>query len=297
MEQQLFLFDEVEQVEEPVVQDSTIHAFSGLLSKFDAIELSGEQRISEEELEYCQLQEQIFFETCNTLKQAMVDISSLYAKYKDVDTHRNVYDGANYLSYYSDVEVYPKRIKEIYERFVSRITYYFTEKYKVSLSSEEIIKKYDENTISYSLILDEIFEQLGGLTFKEKAVTEIKAASKKTVYRADKVSIAKNKLSITDFVWWQTSWDNSLSVSYDDRAVRPLFMALSHFMTGNVDMTHSLQNIYQQLKRGSKDYDIYAKFELPHDVLQAIKFYKNGKVDLFFADNSQAETFKKEYLV
>ena len=288
--------ESVEVIEDdPIVEDSNV--LGNLLTKFDAIDLAGEQRISAEELEFCQLQETVFNETVSVLKKAELEFSTLYEKYKDECKDICSHSGANFLSRYKDLDFCSDRLKNIYDAFVSRITYYFAKRYNVTLSSSDIQQKYDVDTISFSIILDEIFEQLGGLTFKEKAVDEIKAASKNAVYRKADITISKNKLAIADYVWWDTSWDNSLNISYSDRKVRPLMLALSHFISGEVSMSYGLQNIYNQLNRGSKDYGIFSKYELPNNVLQALKFYKNGKVELFFADNAKAEEFKKQYLV
>ena len=289
--QQSLLFD-LDVVQNPVVVSEEIGI--NFLDKFDVIDISTEQRISESEADYCKFQEKVFFETRDALKKSLQVITEVYEKYKD---QKSDGDEVNHLSTYSDLNVTEKRIRDVYERFVSRITYYFQKRHKVSLSAEDIRRKYDENTITYSIILDEIFEQLGGLTFKEKAIEEIKAASREAIYNKSKVSITKNKLSIIDGVWWYEAFDNSKKVSYDDRRVQPLFLALSHFEQGSVEMHLQLSSIYRELNRGSGDYDIFSKYEINENKLESLRLYKNGKIELVFADNTTAEAFKNEYLI
>ncbi|MEX3623610.1 hypothetical protein [Viridibacillus arvi] len=290
-EQQSLLFDfEVEQTTILASEETGVN----FLDKFNVIDISTEERISQTEADYCKFQEKVFYETRDALKKSLQVLTDVYDKYKN---QKSDGDEVNHLSTYSDINVMEKRIRDVYEGFVSRITYYFKKRHKVSLSSGDIHKKYDENSITYSIILDEIFEQLGGLTFKEKAVQEIKVASRETIYKKSNVTIAKNKLSIIDAVWWDTTFDDSKSIGYSDSRVQPMFLALSHFENGSVEMHGQLSSIYRELYRGTRDYDIFSKYEINENKLKSIKMFKNKKVEIVFADNTTAETFKNEYLI
>lgn len=288
---QLLLFDFEEAVEDI---DNAMPQFN-LLDKFNAIDIKVDQRISEIEAEYCKRQEVIFYETRDILKRNLSELNNLYEKYGEKDSFSGREE--SFLSTYDDLKYVKNRIDSIYKEFISRITHYFARRHKVSLSSNEIVGKYDENSISYTIILDEIFEQLGGLSFKEKAVEEIKAASRSIIYNKSNLHIAKNKLSIIDCVYWDSGFiDDSKSIRYDDRRVKPLFLALSHFMNGSVEMIYRLGEIYQQLNRGSRDYDIFSKYEIGIYNVESLKMYKNGKIEIVFSEHENAEAFKNEYL-
>lgn len=288
---QLLLFDFEETVE---VIDNGMSQFN-LLDKFSAIDIKVDQRISEIEAEYCKRQEVIFYETRDILKRNLSELNNLYEKYGEKDSFSGREE--SFLSTYDDLKYVKNRIDSIYKGFISRITHYFARRHKVSLSSNEIVGKYDENSISYTIILDEIFEQLGGLSFKEKAVEEIKAASRSIIYNKSNLHIAKNKLSIIDCVYWDSGFiDDSKSIRYDDRRVKPLFLALSHFMNGSVEMIYRLGEIYQQLNRGSRDYDIFSKYEIGIYNVESLKMFKNGKIEIVFREHENAEAFKNEYL-
>ncbi len=298
---QISLFDEppentVQQSIQAEQADSSNDSMDNLLNKFIEIDISVDQRINDTELEFCKTQENIFYETRDVLKNTLQTHTVLYEKYKDLDSNDYSRD-YTYIDRYKDINDIGDRIKSIYHAFVSRIVYYFSRKYTVSLSSKEIQGKYNEDTISYKIILDEIFEQLGGLTFYEKAVEELKVNSRETIYNPSKIEINKNKLTIMDYVWWEHTWDNTKKLSYSDSRVKPLFLALSHFMDGTVEVLYGLQSIYNQLSRGNRDFDIFSKYELTHNILQSLKFYKNGKIELVFVDNTTAEMFKTEYLL
>jgi len=288
---QLLLFDFEETVEDI---DNAMPQFN-LLDKFSAIDIQVDQRISEIEAEYCKRQEVIFYETRDILKRNLSELNNLYEKYGEKDSFSGREE--SFLSTYDDLKYIKNRIDSIYKGFISRITHYFAIRHKVSLSSNEIVGKYDENSISYTIILDEIFEQLGGLSFKEKAVEEIKAASRSIIYNKSNLHIAKNKLSIIDCVYWDSGFlDDNKSIRYDDRRVRPLFLALSHFMNGSVEMIYRLGEIYQQLNRGSSYYDIFSKYEIGIYNVESLKMFKNGKIEIVFSEHENAEAFKNEYL-
>ncbi len=267
-----------------------------LLDKFSAIDITVDQRISETEAEYCKRQEMIFYETRDLLKKYLDEMTILHDKYNKKDSYRDREE--SFLYKYDDLNKVNDRITSIYKAFISRITGFFTGRHNVTLSSSEIEKKYDENSISYSIILDEIFEQLGGLSFKEKAVEEIKAASRNVVYNKTNIQITKNKLSISDLIYWDTSViDESKSVRYDDKRVKPLFLALSHFMNDSVEMHYRLNEIYQAFYRGSKEYDIFSKYEIGIFNVESLKVFKNGKIEIVFSEHENAEAFKNEYLI
>lgn len=292
--EQLGLFDFEESIPSNlVVETPTV----SLLDKFSSIDISVDQRISEFEAEYCKRQEMIFYESRDLLKKHLEEMIILAEKYSGKDSYRGDLE-ERFINEYDDINRCKNRITSIYEGFIDRITGFFVRRHKVTLSSSKIKEKYDENLISYSIILDEIFEQLGGFSFKEKAVEEIKAASRDVVYKKTNIKITKNKLSVTDCVWWSSySYNGSTELSYDDRRVRPLFLALSHFMNGSVEMSNCLSQIYHELRRGSNDYDIFLKYEIGINNVESFKVFKNGKIELVFSDHENAEAFKNEYLI
>lgn len=290
---QLAIFDFEEILQSNLVNEPlTIN----LLDKFSTIDITVDQRISELEAEYCKRQEMIFYESRDLLKKYLDEMTTLYEKYSKKDIYRDTEE--SFLNEYEDLDKVTFRITKIYRAFIHRITGFFVKRYNVTLSSLVIEEKYDENSISYSIVLDEIFEQLGGLSFKEKAVEEIKVASRNAVYNKSKIQITKNKLSISDYIFWDTSIvDDSKSVRYDDKRVNALLLALSHFLNGSVEMGDCLSQIYQELRSGSRDYDIFSKYEIDINNLESIKMFKNGKIEIVFSEHENAEAFKNEYLI
>lgn len=261
-----------------------------LLSKFASVKIENTSRISEEDKNYCEQQQGAYKIALNALLTALIALKAVVINYVKMGEYDR-----GYINKYDDIDHMEKRIKQVKNEFISNIVNYFEKTYNVTLNSTAIEKKYDMN-VTYQDIIEEIFIQLGGFNFKEKAVKEIKEASRGTVYKDDKITVNKGKLTIASYVYFRSSWSNGLELGYNDDKVIPLFNALSHFETDKTETLGYYSNIYKELREGQKNYDIFSKYELGYNKAQSIKFFKNGKVEIVFQSMQQAEAFKREYL-
>jgi hypothetical protein len=267
---------------------------NSLLSKFENVKIENDVRISEIDRKYCEKEENMYRESITAMNNTLdlfKTIHKLHIEEKDNSSHYHY----EYIDHYEDIRHIEDRIKKIKNNFISNITGHFQRVYNVTLESGEIKQKYDIS-VTYQNIVDEIFEQLGGFNFEEKAVKELKDKCRETIYRGDKITINKNILTIADFVWWDHySWEGH-RIGYSDSKVSPLFKALSHFETDETETLFYYQNIYKQLSEGEKRYSIFNKYEIGYNLVNSVKFFKNGKIEITFQTNQQAEEFKREYL-
>ncbi|MGG1338497.1 hypothetical protein ABE196_18915 [Bacillus subtilis] len=263
-----------------------------ILSKLNEVTINNTNRIAETDIKFCENQYKQYVSAREALQQALNIIKPAYEEEKKSFNNPNsVY--RCYLSNYDDIEPIKKRLGKIKEQFVYQVASHFSRQYKVTLDTEVINKKYDVYLTHHDIIA-EIFEQLGGFNFKEKAVHELIEASKATIYNFDKVSIKKASLSITNFVRWD-SWDG-LRISWNSKKESSLFTALSHFENGDVKMLDSLFNMYKEMEKGSKHYDIFSKYEFDCEKFKSIKTFKNGKITIEFKNQTLAQEFANTYL-
>jgi hypothetical protein len=168
---------------------------NALLEKFNDIEIKNISRIDQEDQQFCELFNQIYSETLQCYQNTLNSLINLYNK--QIPYVKNDYE--LHVSYYGrefGISGVVDSILEVKEKFISKICYYFENKYKVTINSDKIYKKYkdiqiehykrtnpdktlNQNIIEYvyldyNIILDEIFLQMDGFTFREKAVDEIK---------------------------------------------------------------------------------------------------------------------------
>ncbi|MGR0121675.1 hypothetical protein [Bacillus halotolerans] len=263
-----------------------------ILSKLNEITINNTTRIAETDSKFCENQYQQYVAARETLQQALNLIKPAYEKEKELVD--NCLDRC-YLNDYSDIKPIEKRLQQIKGGFVSNIVNHFSRQYNVSLDKKVINEKYDLNLTQHDVIA-EIFEQLGGFNFEEKAVHELIEASKSTIYKFDKVSIKKASLSITDFMWWDSwGWDG-YRISWNSKKESSLFTALSHFENGSVKMLDSLFEMYKEIEKGSNHYDIFSKYELNLEKIKSVKVFKNGKITIEFNDHALAQEFANTYL-
>ncbi|MFS0883329.1 hypothetical protein [Metabacillus niabensis] len=255
-----------------------------LLDKFEDIVIQNKERIDYEDKEICEELQQSW----NGLIQ--------YKEKLEVFLNNNPVNNI----FYSNAVVYKSFQSLIHDKrksFISKVIYHFKNKYKVNLPIDTITRKLDgKNPLHYEHILDLIFDELGGMTFYERAVSEVKSRCRQILSRNSEVKVIKNKLSISNLVYWSI-WGNIYSVGYSDTSINNLFIGLSHFSCGNVEMLGRFKTLYKHLSdRYKKEIDIFSLQNIGEEKIDSIKFYKNGKVEIHFEDKSYAEQFKKEYI-
>lgn len=275
-------------------EENSLQQFASILDKFEAVKVENVDRISPEDVEFCKYYESVFHKAVSVYSEFITTIKSLVT-----EGERNPYKDEAYnlfLTFSSDVSPSEERIRVLKNNFVRKICYYLASKYKVTID-RSFMDKYDE-TISYNNILDEVFNQLGGHSFEEKAVNEIKnkminAASN---HRGNpEIKIKNNKLifDCLHMVRYDDIWKRYKLGSYDDNS-RHFYTALCHF-----DHNRKTYNgeFGQFIDANDKDKpDLFQKYEFfTMNKLRSIKFYKNGKIDVEFTTAEQARDFAKDY--
>lgn len=265
-----------------------------LLNKFQAVTIQNDTRISEIDRKYCEKQERMYKEAITAMNNTLEIFKTIHKLHVE-DKGESIHYHYEYIDHHEDIRHTEERSKKIKNNFISNIVGHFERVYNVTLEKSKIRDKYNIS-VTYQDIVNEIFEQLGGFNFEEKAVKELKDKCKETIYSLDKVTIKKNKLTIIDFVWWDHySWEGK-KLGYSDSKVSPLFRGLSHFETGETETLFYYRSIYKELHEGERKYDIFSKYEIGYNLVNSIKVFKNGKIEIEFQTNEQAEQFKREYL-
>ncbi|WP_395606296.1 hypothetical protein [Bacillus velezensis] len=264
-----------------------------ILSKLNEITINNNDRIAETDSKFCVNQYYQYVAAREALQKALNIVKPAYEEEKKSVDNNSLY--RCYLNDYEDVKHIEKRLEEIKGQFVSKIVNHFSRRYNVSLDTHIIIEKYDLN-LNHNDIIGEIFEQLDGFSFEEKAVHELIQATKNTIYNFDKkVTIKKASLSITDYVWWD-SWTWSGLRIFGDSKLGTFFQALSHFENGSVETLYSLNRMFEHLREGSNQYDIFSKYEFDYKKIKSIKVFKNRKITVEFKDHALAQEFANTYL-
>ncbi|GED32112.1 hypothetical protein P9G84_02515 [Brevibacillus centrosporus] len=256
-----------------------------LLAKFEEVQVTNLERIDESDRAECLKLEQLFKETASFMQT--------YLDFIERHEVKNEWFDSNKLS-----KEMTENLEDLTKRFIRNTVYHFEKKYDVQIDKESIISKYNHQ-ISYEQIVDEIFLQLGGHSFQEKAITQLKDKLRKQFHEGysepelrNKKVVIQNYLSWND---WKLKSGNEYSLRYESKdKLMVLFEAVSHFETGNRGVIGSLNSLISGYDRYSKFQ--FEKFELDWlNKVQSFKPFKNRKVEIEFASHELAAQFIKDY--
>lgn len=197
--------------------------------------------------------------------------------------------------------------------FITDIIYHFQTKYNITLKNnfekdqrdrkistyqieknmyKDIVDFYKET--NYNIILDDIFNQLGGFTFTEKEDQEIKESVKGLLKNYSKeritVKVIGNKIKDTSFFRTEEKWGFHIDYRYTDD-FKKLFRGLQHFDSSKIkDQCEIITGLVSG--NNIKCIDIH---ELNGDKVKSIKLFKNGSIEIGFKDGLTAIEFSKQY--
>lgn len=261
-----------------------------VLEKINSVQVENTNRLDQEDRIFCENQERHY-------RQALGCFNSFQNHMQKI--HDNALDDGEleycFIERYSDHSFVNGRIEEIKERHVRKICSHFIKKYNVTLEADSIFAKYKNQDIDYITIVDEIYIQLGGFNFKEKAVNEIKEAMIHATAEREgcKVKIKGHRLSFnySSLITESNIW----GITMDRQKALIIFNALTHFDTGNTHAHWMLTNYY--FRKGDEDNgsSLFEKHEIAFTKVKAIKLFKNCRVDIEFRSGEAALQFAKEY--
>lgn len=259
-----------------------------LLSQFDNIKIENTNRIDTEDKIYCEKHNKAYYETLKSHKETLKSWITLYnSQILELSYNRNGYTYTQeYISYFGGggnvcIDKIIQEIERIKERFVGMITNYFENKYNVTIDDNKIINKYKDKfdyhkkenqdktlkldlieyiDIDYNIILDEIFLQLNGFSFQEKAIDEIKQKAKMPLH------------------WYE--YRKYWNYEVKGKTIK--------FRTNINDIKPAL---YYYDSNETKLIDCFS-----YQKVDDFKSYDNGNTDIKFYNSSYALEFAKKYL-
>lgn len=296
-----------------------------ILSKFATVEVKSIQRITEADQKYCTAQ-QVAYEAA---KSALSELKFFWEDalqtqkqiLSETDTSSN-----HYLMDYDHLNISSEKIQSQYNRLhktlIMQLVYYFNHLYNISLSytdiveklvpqepkyqyshekkEEHYIKEYEKYQLALSnlsltadSILEEIFSQMDGRGFTEQALYELKSkchnAAWADYHKAPKYEVQKDVLRFSGYACSHSGYGSSpWSLSGD---LKNILRGIAHFET---DTFSYIPDSILRLLSYSYSYDL-TTFSTCKKVKQ-LKMFKNGRVDIKFADADTVKKFVEDYL-
>lgn len=276
---------------------------------FNNVKIENDKRLSPED----QQQMDVF-------KNVLEDLQTTGKKYIEFYEENKLYNYDSYKKDIKEIEISILTLKDNFienvllpeiKKLINHVIYYFKNKYNVTLKENN--HKTDYSTKHWSVsakenfnyfmnmsiddILDDIFNQLGNVSFENKALEEAKKNiidSCKT-WRDEKKVIVKNaKISIKDFIYydsWALQWGDGYRNNDNEKIVN-LFKLITYYNK------NELNNNYEFITTPLNDYQnkYVGMYEINDSILKSFKTFKNGKIELNFTNGLKALDFAKKYL-
>jgi hypothetical protein len=273
---------------------------------FENVTIENDQRLSDED----NIKMEFFQSTLDNMREKF----NLYLSfYRENRINKIDYDGTikeiNGVSSYKNLEFefVDKIIFREVRSLIERVYSYFVGKYDVKLETlyhdadyyEGRPEKMKENfnwfmNVSINDLLNDIFNQLGGMSFNDKGLEEAKEKLLNDC-RYDDITVKNNKITIKNFIYYDHFWkDYGEYRNSDKEKITNLFKIISY-----VD-TKELRNNYRVITDEVNNYNnkYIGEYEVTNEllILKSFKTFKNGKVELKFNTGLQALNFAVKYL-
>lgn len=320
----------------------------GLLEKFDQVEIKADDRISDDDREFCASQQEAYEKAREILKQVAQIAGDGQAEQETLLKRggREVY--TTYLGSNHDfgAEKFLGKLDDTHREFVNKIVSYFARKYHVSLDEtpiydafvqkkpeeprhkyyyrnysdltdeevddlrainsayHEAVSKVEEANralvIRYEKILDYIFAQLGGGSFRDVAIKELKEACHAACwYDHNGQPKFEQKKAVIRYTGYGCGIDY-IHEKYKDKDeesefhltddMKKVMAALSYFELGTQAVgMDSINHLCGYRVVG-------AKHPIPGKKVVGVQLYKTNRVDIRFSSEAYAREFVEQYM-
>ena len=295
----------------------------GILDKFDNIEIKTDDRISESDLLFCEMHQQAYDEA----RMALGDLKSRWSAAIRIQREILGKSGSDksaplpYIGGHGKITVsdIKDQLESLPQSLIHIIIDHFNSAYNISVSyevvksvllpqkpadsgwnrDEESQKKYHQALqtleLRYEDIVDQIIIQLDGRSFSERALDELKErchrAAWNTYRKEADYEVKNDTVRFTGYACKFESWLGHDKWELCD-GMKSILYGVAHFET----------NSYKFYPHGFSDLLGWSGIEHPavefstSEKIKQLKMFKNGRVDLKFANAQLAGQFVEEYL-
>lgn len=284
-----------------------------LLDKFNRVEIEADNRISDTDRRYCEAYQQAYDKGRVALKELAALMERVTAE--QLDILKPLSNGEIYTTFLGECSRerdYMEQLRKTHHALIHMIVVYFEHTYRVRLDIDAVEKNlvpqqpkdsyrfnqeewtaYTEAmnnaALDYKDILDQIFIQLGGVSFHERALNELKEkchGAAWNTYHGNRW-FEQKKAVISFSYGCHQRWNGSLCLN---DGMKDILHAVMYLHFG--DMTSSNKDFNALL-----GYDFnFQSLLFTSDVLDSVKCFKNGRVDIRFTSEAIAREFVETFL-
>lgn len=289
----------------------------GLLDKLEQVEIKADSRLPEDDLMFCETQQQAYDESRRAFREIRRQWKKALQAQKDLlgtsSDGSLPYFGSNYRFGITDIN---RELEKLHSKFISELTGHFNTKYRMTISVDTIQEhlipaepnmyqcdkdasnEYHRNlralSLHYEDVVDQMFIQLDGLSFVERAFQELRTKCSKAAHSYNGKSRYDSKgdtlrfggsFCSCDERWGREEWRLA-------ERMQDIFTAVAHYET----------NTFGRFPAGFSELLGYSdvstsQFQFPTcQKLVHLRMFKNGRVDLKFKTAALAKEFAETYL-
>lgn len=295
-----------------------------LIEKFGLIKVNATDRITAEDLRFCEVHQAAYEAAIQTFKELSFLWNDAVKMQKELlqEVSQSIYDHLEYLTSSDGPRLSEDKISahifSLHKQFIHVIVHYFNAAYHVSLSDEDVCARvlpqkprqdwprdqslltaYTDQMFShlvcYQDVVDELILQLEGQSFADRAFYELTQKCQKAAWflypSRPRFNRKKRTISFTghwcEFRQWGTYSRLTLS-----QGIQSILLGIAHFETGSYSQYPA--GLSELLEHGDHRESTY-DFPTCKKVCQ-FKMFKNGRVDIKFASEAHAAKFEQDYL-
>lgn len=298
-----------------------------LLDKFNSIEVKADARISEHDREFCMAYHEAYVKGRAALKSLRQSVEESLNEQQSIISRvvpkDEMYDRSFFLGDSVHAHDITNSLRNSHRVLISALVSYFERTYKVSLETDKIeevllpkepdryssynsaeYKEYYgavENTeLKYEDILDQIFIQLGGFSFQEKALNELKQKAHDAAwnryygnkcYEQKKAVISFSHYACSFDSWHEEYYYGEHEIQLTD-GMKNIIRALAYFECG--DTSNIPWTLNTLIGYNWTTYN--TEMQLGLEKLKSVKCFKNGRVDIRFTSEAFAREFAETFL-
>ena len=289
------------------------------LDKLNAVQIEADNRISETDRQFCEAHQAAYMDakaSLNELEYMWTDIVSRQSKLLEpaAAVWNNV-QKYTYLPHFSEQDI-RNQLEKLNDLFISNLVRYFNSRYKVSLDADSIIdmllphkpkkdyfspnteavteyhQKLRTMTVDYKEVLEQIFVQLGGRTFLERALDEIKEGCHKAAWHTYSGKAEYELKNDTVRFTYGCRFDTIFEKWSLNDSMKEILRGLAYFETEALGYYPA--GIANLLDWSYKEEPVIS-FST-YTMLQSLRMFKNGRVDIKFKSKDYASRFVSEFL-
>lgn len=278
-----------------------------ILDKFKKIEIKSTQKISNEDLAYCEKTQSQYEKAVEQINFYMKALQSLHDKdpnklhefysYRNgVETIRTVreleWNERHFFTPLYGIYNCKKYLTDLKKNFINKIKNYFESSYNLKLD----LKSLDEceKEIHYTDIIELIIDCCGGISLNETGLENLKEEFRNRIYYQNRVKKKNNKISLDNYVYYRYYSLPELRIDFDDKQLPALLKAMSFFETNNITVDPIIASGLPNPKGNYEEtkVDVTKEYTLTGtNKVKSIRFFKNRRIDIKFNNSQDAEDF------